>query len=197
MRKVLLDYDNTICDFNRIMIEKWKTLPGLYQKYPFNYEDINLYSLQTCLQNKGYSEEIANKLILDFWKVTNLYQDVYFDMNCRGVILQMIQNLKNAGYKIELNTVCNTLCMADSKIKRLEEDKELYELMDNIVITVLPDNQILDKPTDYDIIIEDNPRFIQRYLNENKNGLVYMPVWEYNKHLLQKYDHIVPLGDAK
>ena len=49
MKKVLLDYDNTICDFNKIMVEKWKVLPDLYQKYPFKYEDINLYSLQKCV----------------------------------------------------------------------------------------------------------------------------------------------------
>jgi len=195
MKKVLLDYDNTICDFNKIMIEKWKVLPDLYQKYPFKYEDINLYSLQKCLQNLGYPEDVSYKLISDFWKVENLYQDFYFDMLCRSQIITLIKNLKANNYFIEMNTLCNSLEMANSKIIRMKKDAELFELVDNFIINIMPEKYKFEKPIDYDIIIEDNPIYIERYLKENENGLVYMPLWTYNKYLLPN-NHIEVIENA-
>ena len=91
---------------------------------------------------------------------------------------------KENGYYIELNTMCGTEEMVISKTKKLYSDKELLEIADKITITISHTFNLVVKPTFYDVIIDDNPKYIEKYLKEHKNGLAFMPRWIYNKYLI-------------
>ena len=185
MKKLLLDYDNTICDFNQMLIKKWATLGGEYTKFKFNYDDIDEYSLINCLCKIGYTKRKAIELLDNFWKVEDLYQEFYVEAKYREKVLRMLTELKtDKNLYIELNTLCNTFTMTNSKLKKLEEDTELLKLIDNIVINTCNNYNKFKKAIDYDIVIDDNPTYIEHYLKNNKSGVVFMPKWNYNEYLL-------------
>lgn len=178
-KTLLLDYDNTICDFVEIFCTHWNKL------YPDNIlktEDISEYNLYNCIIKKGYDISKLEK----FWKESNLYQETYFDCKKREDVLYLARWFKENGYYIELNTMCGTEEMVISKTKKLYSDIELLEIADKITITITNNFDLVSKPTFYDVVIDDNPQYIEKYLKEHKNGLAFMPKWIYNKHLIPR-----------
>ena len=153
--------------------------------YPDNIlkkEDISEYNLYNCIIKKGYDISKLEK----FWKESNLYQETYFDCEKREDVLHLVRWFKENGYYIELNTMCGTEEMVVSKTKKLYSDKELLEIADKITITISNTSNLVVKPTFYDVVIDDNPKYIEKYLKEHKNGLTFMPRWIYNKYLIPK-----------
>lgn len=185
MKRILLDYDNTICDFNRMLVEKWKTLGGEYKEHLLKYEDITEYSLENCVHKLGYTKEKAAELINNFWNIESLYQTTYFDSKYRHSVISLLKELKEQDVYIELNTICNTFEMTISKMFKFKEDKELTSLVDNTVINTCTLYNKFKKSTDYDIVIDDNPNYIIHYLEEKPNGIIYMPIWNYNEFLIE------------
>lgn len=47
------------------------------------------------------------------------------------------------------------------------------------------------KPTYYDVMIDDSPFNIENYLENNKNGIVYMPLKPFNNHLKDTNNRII------
>ena len=185
MKRILLDYDNTICDFNHMLVQRWNQLPGDYQKYSFRYEDITCYSLLQSLIDIGYTRVEAKTLLDNFWYIGDLYQTGYYDSKYRTKIFKLLKDLKKeTDTYIELNTLCNTFIMSESKLKKIEEDKELMSLVDNVVMNTCHTYDKFNKSTDYTIVIDDNPKYITHYLEANPSGKVYMPHWIYNDYLL-------------
>lgn len=183
--KLLVDYDNCLCNFCAMMCDAWKTLGGDYDKYPLTMGDFKQYSLIKCLTELGCPEDKATQMMNNFWKIEDFYQTYYSDMIERVPILKLLQEYKDKGYYIELNTLNTSPEMAISKTNKLLKDRFLMELVDNVVIsTYLTNGKFQQKPIDYDVVIEDSPNYIEHYLKHNKKGIVFMPIWEYNKHLI-------------
>lgn len=183
MKRALLDYDNTICNFSKGMFEKWNSLPEFNKYCRVELSDITEYRLHNCLSNLGLSVDKALELLDKFWHIENFYQDYYYDMNCRNSILNILKALKNKGYLIELNTLCPSKELIHSKMRRVSNDIELLNNIDNIHVTLFDGRTMSNKSFNYDIIIEDNPIYIEEYLKNNLDGRVYMPLWKYNEDL--------------
>jgi len=193
MKKVLLDYDNTICDFTRMFVNKWNSLGGEFSKHKLNYDDVSEYSLLNFLMKEGYSKDKSMELLNKFWKVNNLYQDGYVDAPHRNNVMALLKKLKKEDdVYIELNSICNSFSMSSSKLGRIKRDDELISLLNNIVIHTSTTEWKPEKPYNYDIVIEDEPTYILKYLGKNKSGKVYMPVWSYNEHLTAN-KRIIPI----
>lgn len=183
MNTVLLDYDNTICNFSKGMFEKWNLLPEFNQYCKVELSDIIDYKLHYCLNRLGLDINKALDLLDKFWHIENVYQDHYYDMYCKDFILQLLQKLRKDGYFIELNTLCPSEELVLSKIKRISKDDDLIKSVDDIHIKLFDGKLNSYKSFNYDIVIEDNPMYIEEYLKHNKYGKVYMPLWKYNEYL--------------
>ena len=184
MNTVLLDYDNTICNFSKGMFEKWNLLPEFNQYCKVKLSDIVDYKLHYCLNRLGLDINKALDLLDKFWHIENVYQDHYYDMYCKDSILQLLQKLRKDRYFIELNTLCPSEELILSKIKRISTDDDLIKSVDDIHIKLFDGRLSSYKSFDYDIVIEDNPMYIEEYLKHNKYGKVYMPLWKYNEYLV-------------
>lgn len=182
MKKILLDYDNTICNLSKGMFERWNNLKE-FNKVFISLSDITEYNLVNCLHNRGYSIEEAKSMLDKFWKQKNIYQDNYYDMFYKQIILSFLKRFKEDEYFIELNSLCPSKEFLISKIQRISEDGALLDVVDSININLFNGNPNKLKSFDYDIIFEDNPIYIEEYLKNNTNGIVFMPLWKYNEHL--------------
>lgn len=181
MNRLLLDYDNTICNFSQMMCNKWNKIPyEEYKTHPFNLGDVTEYSLHKCLLNKGYDSKIVDYLINSFWFTKNIYQEEYVDMFCRETILKIVKEFSSLGYEIILHTMCCSKEMAESKLKKLYEDYDLLKYISEIKLDLLVDKKDYIKDTNYDVVIDDNPIFIKEYLEKNQTGIVFVPKWIYN-----------------
>ena len=97
--------------------------------------------------------------------------------------MDYIKVKQDEGYKIILNTKLNSLTMVKSKTNMLESLK-LDTSFDEIIFDVECTIGHSEKPTHYDVMIDDSPKNITNYLNKNEKGIVMMPLREWNKHLL-------------
>lgn len=183
MKRVLLDYDNTICNLSKGMFEKWNDLSEFNQYCKVELSDIVEYKLHHCLNRLGIDINKAIDLLNNFWNIENIYQEYYYDMDCKNSIIKLLKKLRSEGYKVELNTLCPSKEFMQSKIKRISTDINLLEVIDDLHISLFNGNPDTCKNFDYDIIIEDNPIYIEKYLKNNDLGIVYMPLWKYNKYL--------------
>lgn len=182
MKKILLDYDNTICNLSKGMFERWNNLKE-FNKVFISLSHITEYNLVNCLHNRGYSIEESKFMLNKFWKQKNIYQDNYYDMPCKYIISLILQRFKKEGYFIELNSLCPSKEFLISKIQRINNDYALLDIIDSINISLFDSNSDKLKSFDYDIIFEDNPIYIEEYLKNNTKGTVFMPLWKYNEHL--------------
>lgn len=182
MNRVLLDYDNTICNFSQMMCNKWNKLSKrIYQTHPFNIEDIKYYSLHKCLLEKGYDKQTVDYCIDNFWLTPSIYQEEYIDMPYRDIILNQILNQYHLdGSEIILHTMCCSHEMSLSKLEKLQHDIELLKYVDEIKLDLLVDKKDYIKDTNYDVVIDDNPDFIKQFLKDNPNGKAFVPKWIYN-----------------
>ena len=180
--KILLDYDNTICNFSQMMCNKWNKLSNFaYQAHPFYIEDIKYYSLHKCLLEKGYSEHMTNFCIDTFWSVPNIYQDEYIDMPCKDIIFkEILYPAWFEGNEIILHTMCCSEEMAASKIQRIYDDYDLLKYISEVKMDILIEKKKYIKDTNYDIVIDDNPDFILKFLKDNPKGRAFVPRWCYN-----------------
>ena len=68
-------------------------------------------------------------------------------------------------------------------MRRISNDIELLNNIDDIHVILFDGRTMSNKSFNYDIIIEDNPIYIEEYLKNNPDGRVYMPLWKYNEDL--------------
>jgi hypothetical protein len=183
MKKVLLDYDNTICNLSKGMFEKWNSLNKFDNVCHVELSDIVDYRLTVCFNKLGVDFDKSIKTLNEFWKIKDIYQDHYYDMYCRNKIVKLLKELRNDDYSIELNTLCPSVEFIHSKIRKIGTDIELLENIDDLYISLFDGKADTCKSFDYDIVIEDNPIYIEEYLKHNEDGIVYMPIWKYNEYL--------------
>ena len=181
MSRLLLDYDNTICNFSQMMCNRWnKITVHSFEEHPFYIEDVKDYSLHKCLLDKGYDKQTVDFLIDNFWFTPNIYQEEYIDMPCREIILKIVKEFSSLGYEIVLHTMCCSNEMAISKLEKLYKDYDLLKYVSEIKLDLLVDKKNYIKDTDYDVVIDDNPIFIKEYLEKNPTGVAFVPKWIYN-----------------
>ena len=69
--------------------------------------------------------------------------------------------------------------MSMSKLAFFKNDKR-FEIFDEIILD-MERGEHSPKPYNYDIMIDDAPHNIEYYLENNKEGLVYMPMRPWNE----------------
>ena len=179
--KILLDYDNTICNFSQMMCNKWNNMGEPLKSHPLYIEDIKYYSLHKCLKEKGYKDQTINFCLSCFWYEEDLYQKYYIDMPCRNEILNkiLLDPMLFMGH-VTLHTMCCSNQMAISKLECIRHDYDLLKRINDIKVDVLIDKTDYIKDTNYDVVIDDNPDFILKFLNDNPEGKAIVPRWCYN-----------------
>lgn len=184
VKRVMVDFDNTLVDFTR-----------MFFKYIKDEFDIDIdknenrdYDLSVILKEKGLDDEIIRKIFDKLWKERNFYQKYLEFLDTYTKTLTIIKRLKEKGYVPILITKVPSLEMAISKIKFFRSWK-YKNLFDDIRTEIVADKNIVKstKDTDYNIIIDDSPYIVENYCKNNEKGIVYMPVTSYNSFLLSKY----------
>ena len=67
------------------------------------------------------------------------------------------------------------------------ESLKLDSCFDEIIFDVEFGIGHSEKPTHYDIMIDDSPKNIINYIEKNKKGTVLMPLREWNKYLVTQF----------
>ena len=116
---------------------------------------------------------------ISFYNYVNLTPEFY-------KVIDYIKVKQYEGYKVILNTKVNSLTMVKSKTNMLESLK-LDSCFDEIIFDVEFGIGHSEKPTHYDIMIDDSPKNIINYIEKNKKGTVLMPLREWNKYLVTQF----------
>lgn len=180
-KTIMVDVDGTLIDFVTMFFDKIYDYFGI----KLNPEDCVDYNFNVFFKKMGIPEEVYK----NFYKIWNTYVEYngfyaipvftneYFN------IMQFLKKYKEQGYKIILNSKCPTEVMLNSKKKFIEK-----ELPDNIFDEIIYDQNLLNhKPFNYDIIVENNPFYIEEYIKRNPKGKVWLVEQPYNTYLLSKY----------
>lgn len=204
-RTVMVDLDDTLIDFTNMFLQRAKKL---------FYESHNDYIISNHLSDDVSSNWLTRDDIFnyDYRIVFEEYYKKQFDLDkeigrkdCEAFlnicfdditfynyvlltpefdkIMDYIKEKQKEGYKIILNTKVNSLTMVKSKTNMLESLK-LDTSFDEIIFDVECTIGHSEKPTHYDVMIDDSPKNITNYLNKNEKGIVMMPLRKWNKHLL-------------
>lgn len=180
-KKVLVDFDNTLVDFSHQFYKK------IHEKYGFKLDPYDC--LNYDYRHHWKSKNIDELAYLQFFDIWDSDEDFYLDIQLirnYNFIINQIKLLKENGYKIILDSKSPTDNMTNSKRKYIET--HFTNMFDEVIID---GNLKSYKSLDYDVIIEDNPSFIEHYLN-NTNGKVILAKWKYNDYLIKKYkDRII------
>ena len=205
-KTIMIDLDDTLIDFTSMFLYKAKNLfyeghrdyivsnnlsdevsnNWLTRDDIFNY-DYRIVFEQYYEKQFGFEKETGRK---DCELMLNAcFSDINF-YNCVILtpefyrIMDYIKDKQKEGYKIILNTKVNSLTMVKSKVNMLESLK-IDSSFDEIIFDVECTIGHSEKPTHYDVMIDDSPKNIINYLNQNKKGIVLMPLRRWNKYLLE------------
>jgi len=195
---VLVDLDDTIVDFSQFFMNKLNEIIvkdtkfsyiHTYESLPYPFTvDMNInYDYRVML--KQYMSESDAQYIFDtvldsLFSDVNLYTRPIFTKEARK-IFEMIRHCRiyectdNTRYNITLHTKVNSYTMIESKGKLFNLYPELFGLFDRIIIDM--EGVHSAKPTNYDILIDDSPKNIKAFLEENLSGKVYLPLRQWNK----------------
>ena len=205
-KTIMIDLDDTLIDFTNMFLQRAKNLfyeghrnyiisnnlsdeissNWLTRDDIFNY-DYRIVFEQFYENQFGFEKETGRKdceLMLNAcFSDINFYNYVILTPEFYR-IMDYIKDKREEGYKIILNTKVNSLTMVKSKVNMLESLK-LDASFDEIIFDVECTIGHSEKPTHYDVMIDDSPKNIINYLNQNKKGIVMMPLRRWNKHLLE------------
>ena len=205
-RTVMVDFDDCLVDFTSAFLQKAKILfynghkdyivsNNLSEEISSNWltiDDIFNYDYRLVFEKFyenqfGFEKSTGHKdceafLHACFSDVT-FYDKVYFTKEYLKII-DLITNYKKQGYKIILNTKVNSMTMVQSKVDMINHHK-LADYFNEIIFDVEFGIGHSEKPTHYDVMIDDSPKNIINYLNQNKKGIILMPLRRWNKYLLE------------
>ena len=205
-KTIMVDLDDTLIDFTNMFLQRAKNLfyeghrnyiisnnlsdeissNWLTRDDIFNY-DYRIVFEQFYEKQFGFEKETGRKdcelMLNTCFSDINFYNCIIFTPEFYR-IMDYIKDKQKEGYKIVLNTKVNSLTMVKSKVNMLESLK-LDASFDEIIFDVECTIGHSEKPTHYDVMIDDSPKNIINYLNQNKKGIVMMPLRRWNKHLLE------------
>ena len=185
----MIDFDNTLVDFN-FMFKK-----ALSYYYNINY---TVYPILEYDLSKFLSRWWSEKEIPEVFEQVFHYKDFYYPLYLSPMFADIIDKIKlyrDKGYKIILYSKCPNILMKEAKTRAIQ-DTMLGEKFDEIILEIAGDLQQPLKPTDYQVIIDDSPSVIENYLQKNKRGKVYLPLWPYNEYLTSKYSDRIQVLDS-
>lgn len=210
MKTIMVDLDDTIVSFSEMFCDRWNQWVTLNHgnyldpSLRLRLEDITKYNYTDCIyelykkhdENMDYQyvsfivDKFMNGLFLD----TSLYNHPYLTKDCEKIFNLLYNNFKD--YHKVLHTKNSTLEMIVSKtnfIKQCQKEQILdFSIFDKILFELETDHFPKDTRL-YDVIIDDSPKNIEYYLNNNKDGKVYMPLKPFNKHLHNSDKRIITL----
>lgn len=189
MKTMMVDFDNTLVDFNFM----FKKALSYYYNIDYTVYPILEYDLSKFL-SRWWSEEEIPEIFDQVFHYTDFYYPLYLSPMFADII-DKIKLYKGKGYKIILYSKCPNTILYEAK-KRALKDTMLGEKFDEIILEVAGDLQQPLKPTDYQVIIDDSPSVIENYLQKNKRGKVYLPLWSYNEYLTNKYSNRIQVLDS-
>lgn len=196
-KTVMVDFDDCLVDFTQMFLDranKWlcedfKKLKDygkvITKKDIFDYDYRVVFG--RYFEDYHLSYELGRMVCEKYLK--KCFDDETFYNNFIPTpemteIFSMIADFKVKDYRIILNTKVNSLKMVKSKTNLIEKH-QFDSFFDEIIFDVECQIGHTEKPTHYKIMFDDSPKNITNYLTKNKTGTVYMPVREWNKHLLQ------------
>lgn len=184
-KTIMVDIDGTLIDFVTMFFDKIYDYFGI----KLNPKDCIDYNFNVSFKKMGIPEEVYK----NFYKIWNTYVEyngfyaIPVFTNDYFNIMQFLKKYKEQDYKIILNSKCPTEVMLNSKKNFIEK-----ELPDNIFDEIIYDQNLLNyKPFNYDIIVEDNPFYIEEYIKRNPKGKVWLVEQPYNTYLLPKYSQYI------
>lgn len=195
MKQVMVDLDDTLVSFSEMFCDRWnryirKQAPYFSGSYMnISLKDITEYDLLKSLnqfyQNNGckgthslssYFEDCLKEIFSD----ETFYNNPYLTPEYYNIFRLLKTTYKDD--KIILHTKASTYEMMISKANLFKKYSD-FDIFDEIIIDMEKGMNHTPKPTFYDVMFDDAPHNIENFLNKNPNGLVYMPVREFNKHL--------------
>lgn len=177
-KTIMVDIDGTLVDFVTMFFNKIND----YFNIQINPKDCINYNFDTSFLQMGISETLY-KQFYNIWDNDNDFYKLPIYTNDFSNIISFIKEQRKLGYKIILNSKCPTNLMLESKKKFIKKEN-LYKLFDEIIYDSNVHNP---KPYTYDIIIEDNPLYIEKYIKNNSDGKVWIVEQPYNQYLLTQY----------
>lgn len=186
-RRVLVDLDNTIVNFNKKFFDLIEKQTG----HIINPYDSKTYNFEDYFDELGFSKNIQAEMFHIWDTEEDFYKDIEF-LPVAELILKQIEKLKERGFCIVLDSKSGAVYNKTSKEKFIRE--HLNDKFDEINIC---SNLNEFKSFDYKIVYEDNPAYIKAYLQMNPSGIVILSPWGYNKELLLRYPTNVFLPDDK
>ena len=180
---MMVDLDNTIISFVHPFIKRLNDLfqrgwfENVYKRVEVN--DVKEYEFSELFKELGFKDykKVCKEACEEIAKDVTFYDDPVFMPELNAIVKLMEDNKDE--YRIVLNTKVMSLPMMQSKVNFIK-NCSLFDLFDEIIIDYEKGGHT---PKDYkcDILIDDAPMNIETFLNSCENGLVYLPLWNYNK----------------
>lgn len=210
MKTIMVDLDDTIVSFSEMFCDRWNQwvtlnhVNYLDSSLRLRLEDITEYNFTDSIY-KFYKKDyintdyqciffIVDKFMNELFLDTSLYNYPYLTKDCKKIFNMLYNDFKD--YHKVLHTKNSTLEMIVSKtnfIKQCQKEQILdFSIFDKILFELETDHYPKDTRL-YDVIIDDSPKNIEYYLNNNKDGIVYMPLKPFNKHLHNSDKRIITL----
>ena len=189
MKTVMVDFDNTLVDFNFM----FKKALSYYYNIDYTVYPILEYDLSKFLSRWWNKEEIP-----EIFDQVFHYKDFYYPLYLSpyfGNIIDKIKLYRDKGYKVILYSKCPNSLMKEAKTRAIQH-VSLNKLFDEMILEITDGLHKPLKPTDYQVIIDDSPSVIENYLQKNKRGKVYLPLCPYNEYLTSKYSDRIQILDS-
>jgi hypothetical protein len=212
MKTIMVDLDDTIVSFSEMFCDKWNQWVTLNHgnyldsSLRLRLENITQYNYTDCIYEFYKKKDtlmeyqciscIVDKFMDELFLDTTLYNHAYISKDCEK-IFDLLENKYHDYIKV-LHTKNSTLEMIVSKTNFIKQCQKYhlnvidFSVFDKILFELETDNYPKDTRM-YDVIIDDSPKNIEYYLNNNKDGKVYMPLKPFNKHLHNSDKRIITL----
>lgn len=210
MKTIMVDFDDTIVSLSEMFCDRWNQWVTLnHDDYldttlrlrlenitQYNYTDsiYEFYKKKDTLMEYQYISSIVDKFMDKIFFDTTFYDNSYLANDCNKIFELLRTDFKDY-YKVlhTKNASMNMIISKSNFIKKCQEEKIVdFSIFDKILFEL----EMNDNPKDtnmYDVIIDDSPKNIEYFLNNNKDGKVYMPLKPFNKHLHNSDTRIITL----
>ena len=188
-KTMMVDLDDTMVSFSEMFVNRVNSIIS-YGKFPaivderLKIEDFQSYEIIDLFKkfdNYQYLdiEYLCDSICSEIFSDVNFYNNPIFTLELPA-IKKLITRYKNE-YKIILNTKVSSLEMVISKTKLFKE-YALFDWFDEIIIDYEKGGHT-PKNTNYDIMVDDALHNIEYYLEQNKEGIVFMPLRPWNEQI--------------
>ena len=191
----MVDLDDTLVSFSEMFCDRWNRYIRKYAPYftgsyiNVSLKDITEYdllkSLKQFYQNNGckdtyFLSSYFENCLKEMFSDESFYNNPYLTPEYHNIFRLLKTTFKDD--KLILHTKVSTYEMMISKAKWLNQNND-FKIFDEVIMDMETSSNHTPKPTYYDVMIDDAPHNIVTFLEKNLNGIVYMPLRPFNKHL--------------